>query len=122
MQFKSGVCVARGQLSTISFYMHNLEMHTRLRLILGSLVRMFYESSSVSSHYTWLLSMCSRKLAERNKRRIEDWQWSLRSCYKSVFTTVHHQGVENMKCFSELALSALRPSRFDKGQILKLCC
>lgn len=108
------MCVAHGQLSTISFYMHNLEMHTRLHLILGSLVRVFYESSSVSSHYTCLHSMCSRKLAERNKRRIEDWQWSLRSCYESAFTTVHHQVVEKMKCFSELACSALRSSRFDK--------
>jgi len=101
--------------------MLNLEMHTRLRLILESLVHMFYESSSVSSHYTCLLSMCSRKLAESNKRRIEDWRCNLKSCYKSVFMPVHHQVIENMKCISELVRSALRPSALDKRQILKLC-
>lgn len=114
MQYKSGICVERGQLSTISFYMHNLEIHTRLCLILKSLVHMFYESSCVSFHCTCLLSVFNRKLAESNKRGIKNWQCSLKSCYKSVFTVVHYQVVENLKCFSELLCSALRPSVLAK--------
>lgn len=68
VQYKSGIGVVLTQLPTISFYMRNLEIHTRLCLILKNVVHMFYESSSVSSHYTCLLSVFSRKLAERNKR------------------------------------------------------
>lgn len=100
--------------------MHNLEIHTRLCLILKSLVHMFYESSCVSFHYTCLLSVFNRKLAESNKRGTKDWQCSLKSCYKSVFTVVHYQVVENLKCFSELLCSALRPSVLAKWQILKV--
>lgn len=66
---QSGIGVSHSQLP-ISFYMHNLEIHTRLYLILKNVVHMFYES--VSSHYTCLLSVFSRKLAESNKRGSED--------------------------------------------------
>lgn len=72
VQYKAGIGVADGQLPTIHFYMHNLEIHTRLCLIVKNVVHMFYEPSSVSSHYTCLLSVFSRKLAESNKRGSED--------------------------------------------------
>jgi len=72
VQYKSGIGVALSQLPTTSFYIRNLEIHTSLCLILKTVVHMFYESSSVSSHYTCLLSVFSRKLAESNKRGSED--------------------------------------------------